>query len=141
EYPEDARSCFLLSGDSYFGALDGVYTAPVDATPQDGHRYVAGLDFGQANDWTVVSVVDATTRTQAALLRVNKLPWAELRARVKATCEAWHVTQLWAESNSIGGPNIEALLGAGLPVVPFATTAESKPLLIAGYNAGLNEQG
>lgn len=141
EYPEDARSCFLLSGESYFGALEGVFTAPFDATPQAGHRYVAGLDFGQANDWTVLRIGDATTLQEVAMLRVNKLPWAEIRRQIIATCQQWGVQQLWAESNSIGAPNIEALLAAGLPVVAFATTAQTKPPLIAGYSAALNEHG
>ena len=37
---------------------------------------------------------------------------------------------IYAESNSIGGPNIEALQREGLPVRPFETTASSKPPLI-----------
>jgi hypothetical protein len=37
---------------------------------------------------------------------------------------------IWAEANSIGGPNIEALQAEGLPVNAFTTSASSKPTLI-----------
>jgi hypothetical protein len=37
---------------------------------------------------------------------------------------------IWAEANSIGAPNIEALQDEGLPVRAFTTTAKSKPPLI-----------
>lgn len=140
-YPEDPRTCFLLSGEGYFGPLAGVFTAPFDATPQAGRRYIAGLDFGQANDWTVLSILDADARAQVAFLRLNKLPWAEMRRQIAELCRLWRVSALWAESNSMGSTNIEALALAGLPVIAFDTTPQSKPLLIGGYHAGLNEQG
>ncbi|MBA3873665.1 MAG: hypothetical protein H0X30_31415, partial [Anaerolineae bacterium] len=37
---------------------------------------------------------------------------------------------IYAESYSIGSPNIEALQQEGLPIHPFVTTAASKPALI-----------
>jgi hypothetical protein len=46
EYPEDVLSCFLTSGNSYFGDLSGVFTA-APAEYIEGHEYIAGLDFGQ----------------------------------------------------------------------------------------------
>ena len=141
EYPEDVRACFLLSGQSYFGPLDGVFRAPFDATPQAGRRTVAGLDFGQTTDYSVLSVLDVAARAQVALLRLHRLPWAEMRRQIVATCRRWGVTALWAESNSIGGPNVEALLAEGLPVLPLAMTAASKPGLMQALNAALNEGG
>lgn len=141
EYPEDARTCFLLSGDGYFGDLAGCFTAPDGATPQAGHWYVAGLDFGQANDWTVLSIVDGATLEQVELLRLNKLPWADMRARIADATRRWAARAVWAESNSIGQPNIEALAAAGVPVVPFQTTAATKGPLIAGLHHALHDGG
>lgn len=138
EYPEDARACFLLSGNGYFGPLTGVYTAPDGAEPQTGHRYVAGLDFGQANDYTVLSVLDATANVQVHLLRLHRLPWAEMRRQIIDVCRHWRVRGVWAEANSIGGPNIEALVAAGLPVHPFSMTSITKPKLMAQLHEALN---
>ena len=141
EYPEDEQSCFLLSGQSYFGTLVGVFNAPFGAMPQPGRRYVAGLDFAQTTDYTVLSVVDSAARVQVDLLRMNQLPWAEMRRQIIATCRRWGVTALWAESNSIGGPNIEALLAAGLPVLPLTMSAGAKPALMQALSEALSESG
>lgn len=141
EYPEDPVSCFLLSGRSFFGALEDTFVAPFGAIYDPDHNYVAGLDFAQANDWTVLSIVDATAREQVALLRIHNLPWAEMRRQIIALCRQWQVSVLWAESNSIGTPNIEALAEAELPVVAFATTPRSKPGLMTNYGYELNERG
>jgi hypothetical protein len=141
EYPEDARSCFLLSGESYFGPLEGVFTAEFGASPQPGHRYVAGLDFGQANDYTVLSVIDATTLQQVALLRINKLDWPDIRRRVAAVVREWRVAAVYGEYNSIGGPNISEFQANGLPLFRIDTLRNTKPPMVMNYHAALNEYG
>lgn len=146
EYAEDPRACFLLSGQGYFtGALMNAFTAAMNAIRQDGQRYVAGLDFGQANDYTVLSVLNASTRQQVALLRINRLPWDDIRARIVDLCKRWGIGMLLAESNSIGQPNIEALhrdlAGTTTRLQAFATTAQTKPQLIQGLYVGLAEGG
>lgn len=138
EYPEDARGCFVLSGSGYFGPLVGVFSAPDGVQPQAAHRYVAGLDFAQANDYTVLSVLDATAGAQVDLLRLRRLPWAEMRRQIVAVCRRWGVGVVWAEENSLGGPNIEALAADGLPVRPFRTTSASKPELLAALHEALS---
>ena len=92
--------------------------------------FVAGLDWGQSNDFTVMVVLDAERRRVVDMDRFNRLDWAFQRGRVKALADKWGVSLIVAESNSIGGPNIEALQRDGLPVIGFETTATSKPPLI-----------
>lgn len=146
EYPEDIHTCFLTSVTGYFATIahyNELFTAPVDVTPQDGHEYVAGLDFGQVDDYTVLSIMDVETHQEVCLLRVNQLPWADIRVRVIETCQRWGVSLLYAESNSIGAPNIEAMreTAPDLRVVPLQTTAKSKPILVNGLYAALDDDG
>jgi hypothetical protein len=141
EYPEDVHSCFLTSGNSFFGSIDHAFTAPLDIKHNDEHRYVAGLDFGQSNDFTVMIVIDTFTSQQVDMLRVNKLQWGDIRHQVKQMYNKWDVSLLIAEKNSIGSVNIEELRKDGLNVKPFNTTARSKPALIQTLYAGLHEQG
>lgn len=141
EYPEDVQACFLLSGQGYFGRLNEVFVAPSGAEPQPNHRYVAGLDFAQTQDYTALSVFDATARVQVALLRLHRLPWAEMRRQIIAQCMAWQVATVWAERNSIGAPNIEALIAAGLPVVAFTMNAATKGPLMTELYTALHEGG
>lgn len=140
EYPEDPLTCFLTSGNSYFGDISNVFIAPTD-TWQQGHEYIAGLDFGQSNDFTAMPVIDITTNRQVDLLHVNKLPWADLRNRIADMYQKWHCSRVIAESNSIGGPNIEALQSSGLNVIKFATTNTTKAEVMAELYEGLHTGG
>lgn len=104
-----------------------------DPAAHKGHAIVAGLDFAQAADFTVLSVGCATCRQQLYLDRFNRMEWALARGRVRAQYDRWGVLTILAEKNSIGGPNIEAMVADGMNVRPFDTTPTSKPPLIQSY--------
>lgn len=133
EYPEDVVSCFLTSGNSYFGDLSGVFTAPPNAEYIEGHEYIAGLDFGQT-DFTAMPVFDKTTKCQVDLLHINKTEWSEQRRRIKQIYDKWHLKSVLAEKNSIGAVNIEALREIGVYAVPFETTNESKASIMSNMH-------
>lgn len=120
---------FLEDAGGVFRGVLAVATAQ-PAEPSPGGDYVMGVDWGQKEDFTVLSVIDRTTRKQVAVDRFNQIDWAVQRGRLRAMADRWGVSGIYAEENSIGGPNIEALRGEGLPVVAFQTTAVSKPPLI-----------
>jgi len=98
--------------------------------PQPDHRYVAGVDWGRNNDYTAIAIIDATTNQMVALDRFNQVGWSIQRNRLLALAQRWNTQVIWAEVNSIGEPNIEALIQEGLPIRGFRTTAQSKPPLI-----------
>ena len=133
EYPEDVVSCFLTSGNSYFGDLSGVFTAPPNAEYIEGHEYIAGLDFGQT-DYTAMPVFDKTAKCQVDLLHINKTEWSEQRRRIKQIYDKWHLKSVLAEKNSIGAVNIEALREIGVYAVPFETTNESKASIMSNMH-------
>lgn len=139
EYPEDPISCFITSGNSYFGAMEGVFTAPRGAVYDPSHRYGGGLDFAQAHDYLSMTVLDANTKQQVDKLRVNKLSWSELRRRVADMYHKWHLSSLTAEKNSIGSVNIEALQEMGLAVIPFETTNASKAEIMSNLKSGFED--
>ncbi len=139
EYPEDPISCFLASGVSYFGDIETIFTAPMDAY-REHHQYVAGVDFGQADDYTVMIVLDATTRRMVDMLRVNKESWEDMRARIIEKALYWRC-EVVAEKNAMG-ENIEALAKVlGDKLRPFNTDRSSKPPLIQGLYMGFHEMG
>lgn len=142
EYPEDPRSCFLLSGSSFFGNLEGVYTAPFyeKPSPQEGHVYVGGLDWGQMADYTVLSIGDATTKEQVHLRRINKMPWSLMREQIARDCIHWNVSMLWAEINSASS-NVEELADLFPSVTPFSTTNETKTRGVNGLYEALHSDG
>ena len=143
EYPEDPQSCFLVSGQSYFDDLkvsfDEIFSAPMKAEYDPTHRYCAGLDFGQQDDYTVMPVHDMTARCQVDLLRINHLSWSEMRRRVADKYKYWHLPRLLAETNSMGSTNIEELRKLGVSVVPFTTDNTNKAAIIQGMHEKLDE--
>lgn len=115
EYPEDLLGCFILSGIGYFGDIRSALMSEQEANairqsgPHNQGRYYAGLDFGQSNDFTVLSIIDKHTKIQVEMLRMNQMEWSEMRRRIKLACARWGVKLILAEQNSIGSVNIEEL--------------------------------
>src|SRR5690606_36618632 len=73
------------------------------------HKYYGGLDFGQSNDFTVLSIIDKDTKQQVDMLRINRMEWGEMRRQIKLKCAKWGVKFVLAEKNSMGSVNIEEL--------------------------------
>lgn len=93
-------------------------------------RFVFGVDWAKERDYTVIVVIDTQTRAIVDYDRFNGVDWALQRGRLRTLYDQWKPQLIWAESNSVGSPNIEALQREGLPVHKFETTATSKPALI-----------
>ncbi len=121
---------FSENSGQVFRAVRAAATAPLLAQPRPGSLIVGGLDWGREDDYTVLALVDADTRQMVALERFRGMRWSAQRDRIAAACARWQPAVIWAESNSIGAPNIEALQAEGLPLRPFVTSASSKPPLI-----------
>lgn len=148
EYPETIKLAFTTSGLGYFGTLhNGIFTAPLDAGPQKGHTYVAGLDWGQMHDYTVLIIIDATTLQMVAMLRIRKESWKAMRAEVVRLLKKWDVTLVRPEANSMGSSQIEALRddlaneGLGTAVWSFTMSETSKMAVMQTYRTALQEGG
>ncbi|MBN2305138.1 MAG: hypothetical protein JXQ72_11705, partial [Anaerolineae bacterium] len=105
-------------------------TVPPEPGPVPGERYVMGVDWARAADFTCLAVMAAGSRRLVVLERFNEIGWELQRGRLASLAATWNPSAIWAEANSIGGPNIEALQAEGLPVIPFTTTASTKGPLI-----------
>jgi len=127
-YRQEYLAEFLQNEGAVFRNIDACLSA--DSGDHKNHRLFAGVDWGQQNDFTAISIICATCRHEVELDRFNKIEWAFQRARLKAALDRWRVMAVMVETNSIGQPNLEALMREGLPVRGFETTASSKPPLI-----------
>src|SRR5690606_2980835 len=130
EFIEDAGLVFRK-------VRDATWVPP--AKPEPGRRYRMGVDWAQANDWTVLTVIDDLRRV-VAVDRFNQIAWDVQRGRLRAMADYWHVKEIWAEANSIGGPNIEALQAEGLPVRGFTTTNESKQQIMVALQLAFERE-
>jgi phage terminase large subunit-like protein len=96
----------------------------------DGRTYIAGLDWGRSNDYTVLTVFDARDKREVFKDRFNQIDYTVQRNRIRAVHERFGITTIIAEANSMGQPNIEMLLRDGLPVQSFTTTNATKATII-----------
>jgi phage FluMu gp28-like protein len=131
---------FLEDGGGVFRGIREAATAPLDATWLAGHHYVLGIDWGRSADYTVGVVLDATEPGAAAMVAIDRfsgIGWDLQRGRLRALVDAWAPATIYAESNSFGGPNIEALQLEGLPIIAFNTTQASKEAAINSLSLAL----
>jgi len=129
-FREEYLAEFLTDSGSVFRRIESAATVPPETEAQPGETYIFGVDWARDRDYTCISVLAVESRRLVALDRFNEIGWALQRGRLQALAEKWQPAAIWAEANSIGGPNIEALQAEGLPVIPFTTTSASKDPLI-----------
>lgn len=129
---EEYLAEFIETDGQVFRGVQAAATAPLHTAPQPGTRYIGGVDWGREGDYTVIALIDADSRRLVALDRFHQVSWSLQRGRLQVLCEHWRPVVVWAEANSVGSVNIEALQAEGLPVHPFHTTAQSKRPLIEG---------
>ena len=139
-YRAEYRAEFVDHMGAVFRNIDAVLTAPLDPQPDPSRRVVIGVDWGRETDYTVCVVFDADSCRMLAIDRFNGLSWAASRARVANLSRRWNASAVWAESNSIGQPNIEALQAEGVPVRPFMTTLRSKQTLIDALAVAIEQE-
>ena len=123
-------------GQVFRGISAAVAPAPYDE-PQPGHAYVAGVDWGRSKDYTAIAVLDAGNGKMVALERFNQVGWELQRDRLTQIVDKWRPQVVWAEANSIGEPNIDALVRQGLPIRRFYTSAKSKAPLIESLSLAI----
>src|SRR5262245_33422508 len=110
------------------------------ARPEPGHVYVFGVDWGRTEDFTAISVFDATLQEQVLIDRFNRIDYEFQTERLQRLAAAYRPRQILAEANAMGMPIIErlqrgyALLDGtrrpALPVTPFVTTNATKAALV-----------
>ncbi|MDL1900925.1 hypothetical protein FBR02_09170 [Anaerolineae bacterium CFX9] len=128
---------FVDDAGQVFRGIREAVRAPLNAAPAAGRRYAAGVDWGRSRDFTVIAIVDADHRQLVALDRFNQIGWEAQRSRLSEICARWQPGVIWAEENSVGAVNIEALQAEGLPVQPFRMSAASKAPLIEALSLAI----
>jgi phage FluMu gp28-like protein len=140
-FQQEFLAQFLDAAGGVFRRVHERATATPQSDAQPGHSYVLGVDFARQHDYTVLAVLDTTTRELVALERFNQLDYSLQLGRLEALAARFRPDVILAEQNSIGLPLIEQLQQRGdLPVQPFVTSQASKARIIDALALAL-EQG
>lgn len=143
-YDQEVLAQFIPDGSGVFrGVQDAVL--PNDDILRDeaeeGHEYVFGVDLAKYQDFSVVTVLDATTRRVVAVDRFNEMDYTTQALRIKALYQRFKPRQVIVESNSIGGPFTE-MLRAGTPVkYPAVCLVADGTWLYAYHEDGKRREG
>ena len=78
------------------------------------------------NDFTVLTVLDTTTKEVCYIDRFNQIDYVIQADRLAALANRFKPNGIIAESNSMGLPIIQQLQRRGVAVQPFQTTNASK---------------
>jgi Terminase large subunit, T4likevirus-type, N-terminal len=128
DYKQEILAAFLDGEGQVFRNITPSLNAPTNATPaeHEGHALYIGGDWAKIQDYTAWSVGCATCRCEVELVRLRREPWKTQRGKLIALIRKWKVKIALLEQNSVGDVNIEELINAGQPVLPFYTTNQSK---------------
>lgn len=132
-------------GGVFRGVSEVAYLQP--EPPREGHQYVFGIDWGRSNDFTVISVLDASTNCQVAIDRFTQLDWEFQAERLHRWADLYHPRAIVAETNAMGQPIVERLqMGyariygdtrRALPVQPWLNTNATKAAAIQALSLAI----
>ena len=145
EYPDTPENAFLMSDESVFGIVDHALL-PVDHVPtlNPKHTYIGGVDWGQVDDYTALSIICLETGEEVYLNRWRKMPYVEMRACIIDACIAHNVRLLTVERNSASS-NYEDLVrefesrGYYLSLNSRVMTNELKARMVTVMSNGIHQ--
>jgi len=132
EYPEDAITCFQSARGGVMPRFDHLL---VDAPDVYEGQFVAGVDWGRADDYTSLSIFDANTNDEVFIARWRGDSYTEIRATIIDILAQWRVMALFAEVNAMQA-NVEQIAieiedsGLDCEVIPFTMTNRRKALIV-----------
>ena len=144
EYPESIESAFLTSGDNVFGDVKRYLYEQTNFKPIPGHIYIGAMDWGQANDYTTLSIMDVTDYCEVYINRWRRQDYAVMRHEALDACEHWGVSLLAVEQNSASS-NIEDLnteveeRGLDAKVYAFVMTQKLKADMVSVFKTALQD--
>ena len=105
--------------------------------PDPSERYVAGLDLGKKQDYTVFVVKNARTRESVHALEMSGNDWVSQIETISSEVNRWNVGDMRVDSTGLGDVVFDHLLSTGMPVQPFKFSAQSKYQLFQNYYIAL----
>lgn len=128
-YTQEFECAFHESAGSVFRGVQEIMIAKPER-PIPDHLYVMGVDLAKVQDYTVLRVYDRDTNSLVYSDRFQTLEWPFQRKRIVATASAYNHALTVIDATGIGDPTCDDLIRAGVSVIPFKITHQSKKELI-----------
>lgn len=131
-FAQEVEAMFLDDGGGVFRRVRDALRATPQHEPIEGHQYVMGVDLARRVDYTVLSVIDMTTREQVWLDRFNQIDWSLQVGRITAAAQRFGVVQVLVDQTGVGDPIVEQLRRELPGIVGFVFTNTSKAQIVEG---------
>ena len=138
-FAQEYMTEFLEGEGSVFRNVRASMTALVEE-PKPDRLYVCGVDIAKHHDYTVIAVYDRMDNRQVYQDRFNKIDWVFQKARIKAISDKFNRALVVIDGTGIGDPVVDDLQRAGVPILSFKFTSETKKDLIEKLSISI-EQG
>jgi hypothetical protein len=129
-YRQEFLAEFIEDSGLFRRVMDAVHFDDPLTEPEEGRQYVAGVDVAAQVDFTVVTVLDTSSRKEVYKDRFNRVEYPVLEDRLAAVYERFKLQSMVIESNSIGRPVIDHMRTRGLQIQEFNTTKATKTAVI-----------
>ena len=120
---------FLVGGGGVIKRIEEIIVGVLQK-PVIGGRYVMGVDLGKKEDWTVLSVLNCTTRHLDAFERFQQFDWSFQKEKIARLAKEYNNPLIILDSTGLGSPIEDDLKRMGLNVRGFQFTSVSKKQLI-----------
>lgn len=124
-----------------FSLIKGLQRDYKIESPQAGRRYIAGVDFAKANDYTAVIVLDATEIPAKVVhaVRWHTNNWLSNVDRVETIARQFPGVKIVCDATGVGAPLYELLKQRRLNVDGYSMTALGKQDLISTLKITMEE--
>ncbi len=140
-FSQEMLAEFLVSGAGVFRGVREACTATPRLERQEGKTYVFGVDWGQVDDFTVVSVLEvkAGGATQVAVDRFNQIEFYTQAGRLRILYERFKPSLIVAEANA-QAMMLEQLRRWDLPVWGWTATNATKAAAVEALGLALERR-
>ena len=139
DFRQEIMAVFITTGGSVFKDFREVLKN-VSPTPIPNRTYVIGVDIGQTQDFTVISVGDMTAGAQVYLERFNQTDWAYIKERIKVNHLKYNHGIVIFDSTGKGEPLYEDLLKMKVSSYPYRFTNPSKEITVNALRLAISNR-
>lgn len=147
-FQQEILAEFIADSGAVFRRVKEAATATAQEKAKEHHVYCIGVDLAKSKDFTVISVIDCTTREFVHLDRFNQVDYLFQVDRIRATCERFKPEIVIVEENA-NEALIELLRTLTywngqkndyMPIQAFRTVNESKAEIVQALALAFERQ-
>lgn len=140
KFRQEVMAEFTDGGGEVFTGVTDVATLAPQTSPLEGHSYVFGIDWGSAQDFTSITIIDETMREMASLFRMSEPRFETVWDTVEEIYNFWKPRICVVETNNIGSVSYQELENRGLRLKPFNTNPQTKRGLIDAWTVAIEQK-